>query len=71
MRETQDDGPITNLRRPKLTPFLREDSSDNEADLPHYQTRVQCDQIRIKIKEFPDIKTLDELVQRRIQEAKL
>jgi len=33
--------------------------------------KVQHDQILRRIKEFPDIRILDELVQRRIEEVKL
>ena len=69
--ETQIDGPITNLRRSIPMSLLREDNSNNEVDSPHYQTRVQCGQIQRKIEEFPDIRTLDILVQTRIQEAEL
>jgi len=48
---------------------LYEDSSDNEvASLPN---RVSTRSTQRKIEELPDIRTLDELVQRRIQEAKL
>ena len=59
------------MRRPISTSPLYEDNFDNEADSLRYQTGVQRGQIRRKIEELPDIRTLDELVQRRIQEAKL
>ena len=68
---TESVGTITNLRRPRPTSPLYKDNSDKEADSPHYQTGVQRGQTRQKIKELLDIRTINELVQRRIQEVKL
>ena len=65
-QETQVDGHITNLRRSRPTSLLLEDNSDNEADSLRFQTVVQHNQTRRKIEEFPDIRTLDELVQKQI-----
>jgi len=70
-QETQVNGPITNLRQPRPTFLLHEDDPDNEADSPRFQTGVQHNQTRRKNEKFYDIKALDELVQRRIQEVKL
>jgi len=53
------DGPIMNLRRPRLTSLLREDDSDNEADSPRFRTRVQHDQTWRKIEKFPNIRNHD------------
>ena len=50
---------------------LCEDSSDNEADSPSYQSGVQRGQTRKKTEEFPDVRTLNKLVQRRVYEVKL
>ena len=61
---------ITNLRQSRST-SLHEDRSDNEIDSPHFRMGAQHSQTRRRIKEFPDIRALDELVQRRIQEAKM
>jgi len=69
--ETQVDEPITNLRRLRPTSLLRTDGSDNEAESPCFQMGVHYDQTRRKIEEFLDIKRLNMLVQRQIQEAKL
>jgi len=70
-RDTRVDGPISNLRRSKLISPMHEDGSDNKADSPCFQTKTQHDQIRRRTEEFPDIRILDELVQRQIEEAKL
>ena len=50
---------------------MHEDRTDNEANSPHFQMGVQYNQTRRRIEEFSDIPTLDELVQWRIEEAKL
>ena len=67
----QVDGPITNLRLLIPTSLLCEDGSDIEADSLCFWIEVQHKQTRRKIKKFPDIRALDELVQRQIQEVKL
>jgi len=59
-----------NLRRLEPTSLLCEDDADIEAD-SSFLDGVQRDQPRKKIEEFPDIRTLNELVQKWIQEAKL
>ena len=55
----------------QTTSPMYEENSDNEAGSSRYQIGVQRGQTRRKIEELPDIIILDELVRRRIQEAKL
>jgi len=59
------------MRQSRLTSSLHEDRCDNEADSFRSWAGVQHDQTRRRIEEFPYIQTLDELVQRRIEETKM
>ena len=69
--EMQSNSPNPNLRLSRQTLVLREDDSDNDVNSPRCQMGVQRGQTWKKIEEFSNIRTLNELVQRQIQEAKL
>jgi len=68
--EMKSDGPITNLRRPRTTsPMSKITPTTKQTRL--VMKRVQRGRTRRKVEELSDIRTLDERVQRRLQEVKL
>jgi len=50
---------------------LHEDYSDNKTDSPHSRTEANHRKTQRRNKESSDIQALDELIQRRIEEAEL
>ena len=71
IEKTRIDGPITNLRQLRLTVFLHEDYPNNEVDMPCLQEETDRRESWRRIKESPNTRALDELIQRKIEEDKL